>query len=226
MSTDTDRPMKKRKMHQTTLPSFVEAPPRLKRVISGGQRGADLAALEAARNTGFETGGIVPAHFPAELTRTYADFGMQSLVAGDGSAFEAKRCLIMRSKRNVDESDATIAFRAWSGDLRKSPGTNKTIGYCETGKWQLPTGRKSARVVHKPCLVLDCTDTDKEVEERAVDDVLSFILEHNPKTLNVAGSREDLESHPHFSATVRRIMQAAFTSIATRQRIKNSTVST
>jgi len=36
---------------------------------------------------------------------------------------------VMRSMRNVDDSDATIAFR-----LEPSIGTDKTLGYCLTKK--------------------------------------------------------------------------------------------
>lgn len=38
---------------------------------------------------------------------------------------------IARSKANVDNSDATIAFC-----VQPSAGTEKTIGYCRTGRWK------------------------------------------------------------------------------------------
>jgi hypothetical protein len=90
----------------------------LDQVISGGQTGADQAALRAARACGIATGGFAPRGWLVETTdgrRTesapwLADLG---LIECDEAGFKA------RTRANVHAADATI----WFGDWR-TPGAN------------------------------------------------------------------------------------------------------
>jgi hypothetical protein len=97
------------------------------KVISGGQTGADRAALDAARELGLPTGGQAPANFWTENgpDRTLATLG---LTAG-GS-------LAQRTVRNVVAADATLIFAC-----RPSPGSDLTA--------------RVAAQHRKPCCVVD-----------------------------------------------------------------------
>lgn len=77
---------------------------KLRKIISGGQTGADRGALEAAKSLGFETGGWMPAGFRAldGLHPEFAElYGMQETAALDYPP---------RTYANVRESDATVRF--------------------------------------------------------------------------------------------------------------------
>ncbi len=143
-------------------------------VISGGQTGADQAALVAARKSGLLTGGWAP---PGYRTLMGSERWLQSygLVELDSPAGD----YVTRSKRNVDDSDATLAFRTHA-----SPGTDKTIGYALTGKWQVvPATSLVSR--YKPLLIIsDATSSDQVVA------VVTFLQAHHIRVLNVCGHRE------------------------------------
>ena len=99
----------------------------LRRIVSGGQTGADRAALDASLEAGFPCGGYCPKHRKAEdgpIDDRYP------LVEIDGGYAE-------RTRRNVEESDgALIVFRA---PIRG--GTRLTREYCQQ--------------LGKPCLLID-----------------------------------------------------------------------
>lgn len=84
-------------------------PFKLKKVISGGQTGADRAGLECARDLGLETGGWAPRGFRTENgpDPSLKDFGLVETASDDYPT---------RTRYNVRDSDATI----WFGS--KSPG--------------------------------------------------------------------------------------------------------
>src|SRR3990172_178021 len=148
----------------------------LKRVISGGQTGADLAALCAAKVCRIDTGGTAPRGFRTTLGSDYTLASRYNLIESSSCSY------VTRSKKNVDDSDATIAFR-----LRASPGTDKTVRYCATGRWQtrnLPTADTGAP--YRLCLVV----TDLSDELKVVADIVAFVARIKPKTLNVCGHRD------------------------------------
>ena len=91
----------------------------LEKIISGGQTGADIAGLKAAAALGYQTGGT---------SHRQVGYGL--------TVMKGRGVLVRRSKKNVDDSDATVAFRT-----KSSPGTDKTIGYCATGVWKGEIGR-------------------------------------------------------------------------------------
>src|SRR3989338_2032377 len=118
----------------------------LEKIISGGQTGADRAALRAAKALGFATGGMAPPNYrtSAGYDRALAtEYGLSQFV---GKSVSAAAGYIARSRHNVDAADATLAFR-----VRSSVGTDKTIGYCQTGEWAVC---KEVPALYKPVLVI------------------------------------------------------------------------
>jgi hypothetical protein len=91
----------------------------IKKVISGGQTGADHIGLEVAREVGIETGGTAPRGFRTESgpDLSLVDFG---LVEDDSPYYNG------RTLRNILDAEATILF----GDM-DSPGSRSTILMCK-----------------------------------------------------------------------------------------------
>jgi hypothetical protein len=90
----------------------------------------------------------------------------------------------VRSKRNVNDAQATIAFR-----VHASAGTDKTIQFCLNGQWKMPTialGTADTCAFaggHRPLLVVQHMTTAAQEAVRV------FLREHQVATLNVAGHR-------------------------------------
>ena len=195
---------KKRSLSQTSIifiPLGKDADARpLVRVISGGQSGADTAALTAAHKIGFYTGGVSVEKIPAYNIEKVSD----EAVRKHGSA------LVARTIANVDKADGTIAFWAAS-----SAGTDKTIGYCISGQWKRMPKATPAR--YRPLLVIDLRESQNV--DRQAELVLDFVTKHNIETLNVAGHRDDRRaSLPGYSKLVDDIMSVALVKIKKEQR--------
>ncbi len=180
----------------------------LKKIISGGQSGADRAALEAALLLGIRTGGLAPPRFMTtegkkpelgwkfSLTEMY-----YSDVVSVGMAYA------LRSKSNVDSADVTLAFR-----IRASPGTDNTIGYCLTGKWKSVKPRLD-RPVHRPVLIItesvqNNLDMSSDVWEDDRRRLHEFLAKHNAKTMNVVGHRQT-SSDPTWQVRVQKFLEFA-----------------
>jgi hypothetical protein len=73
----------------------------LRKVISGGQTGADRAGLDFAIETGLEHGGYVPRGRKAEDGRIDDRYNLFELST---SSYPA------RTRRNIEESDGTVIF--------------------------------------------------------------------------------------------------------------------
>jgi hypothetical protein len=88
----------------------------LKRIISGGQTGADRGALEAGRRLGYETGGTAPRGYRTNRgpDPTLKDLGMVE---------DESREYPPRTIKNVRNSDGTV----WFGN-EKTPGGRLTLG--------------------------------------------------------------------------------------------------
>lgn len=99
---------------------------KLKKIISGGQTGADRTGLECAKELGLETGGMAPKGH-----RTEEGYDL-SLIAY-GLIESPSVSYPPRTKWNVQNSDATL----WFGNLNSA-------GYWCT--------RKAAEAAHKPFL--------------------------------------------------------------------------
>jgi hypothetical protein len=132
----------------------------LRRIVSGGQSGADRAALDVALAAGVEIGGWVPKGRLAEdgvIPDRY--IGLREA----GSANPA-----VRTALNVRDSDATliVSHGALSGGSRLT----------------LDEARRQGR----PVLHVDLDDLPPV---RAVERVREWLLAVRPSTLNVAGPR-------------------------------------
>jgi hypothetical protein len=173
---------------------------RINLIISGGQIGADQEALEAAYKLGIPTGGWAPKAYVTSrgpMIRLKTVYHLKEV--GEPVPFG----YVTRSKKNVDESDATVAFR---NDKIESVGTDKTIGYCKTGIWQTLKTYSSAKP-YKPLLIIPIKSIDKFGDpsdfDKHIHQFREFIVENNVKTLNVCGSRSTGADMPvyHFLFT-------------------------
>jgi hypothetical protein len=90
----------------------------IKRLISGGQTGADQEGLFVARELGIETGGTATLGWRTEdgPAPWLAEYG---LVEDDSAEYGA------RTDKNVRDSDGTVIF----GSINE-PGTRRTIYTC------------------------------------------------------------------------------------------------
>lgn len=137
----------------------------LKRVISGGQTGADQGGLLAAEAEGVKTGGWAPAGYRTEdgPNPALADYG---LVEHDNPNYAA------RTAANVMEADATLIFG------RRSRGSVLTEALCTA--------------YNKPFLWVPWTKTETEALYPSPTSVLKFLTPLKVKTLNIAGNRESV----------------------------------
>lgn len=87
------------------------------KIISGGQTGADRAALEAARDMGFETGGYAPKEY---LTEAGNDLSLKEFGLVDSGLNYTGR-----TELNVMNSDLTL----WFG-IGDTAGHQATKKYC------------------------------------------------------------------------------------------------
>lgn len=103
-------------------------PEMLERIISGGQTGADQAALAVAIDYGVSTGGWAPKGWLTESGPNYNLEPFYGLKECDLPGYPA------RTELNVQDSDGTVLF----GDVR-SAGSKLAIGW--------------AKAFHKPFLI-------------------------------------------------------------------------
>jgi prophage tail gpP-like protein len=169
----------------------------IKKIISGGQTGADQAALKAARALGLLTGGTAPKGFLTSAGRNVSlgtEFGLKEMVGDFRGGGGISRMFIERSKKNVDDADATLVFRSYA-----SSGTDKTIGYCMTGRWIVASERDGddASARYRPVYVVRSLEKgDDATRERCLEEAKRFVRENRVETLNVAGHREDASRNP------------------------------
>lgn len=134
------------------------------RLVSGGQTGADRAALDVAAELGLATGGWVPRGRRAEdgvIPERYA-----GLVETESAAYEE------RTERNVRDSDATLV-------LAYGPPTGGTAWTVEI-----------ARSLGRPLLVLDL---ERRPVGESILAVRGWLDAVGPRVLNVAGPRQSRE---------------------------------
>ncbi len=198
---------------EVTAQASPRRPALITKLVSGGQMGADLAALKAAEQLGIETGGWAPRDFMTTQGKTPelgTRFGLRELTEYGGVALKAScsatQCLILRSQRNVDDSDGTLVFR-----LKSSPGTEKTIGYCQTQRWCYVNHKHikerqiaSPPEAYRPYLVITSLGDCQNVTA-----IRDFIRLHDIKILNVAGHRD--EAVEGFSRSITALLCEALT---------------
>ena len=143
----------------------------LRKIISGGQTGADRDGLDFAIETGLEHGGYVPRGRKAEDGRIDDRYNLVELST---SSYPA------RTRKNIEESDGTVIF---SLECSLNGGSKLT--------------RELADKLGKP--VLHIYDSRKErrwnpdslrIEIEALTD---FLRSNKIEILNVAGPRESKE---------------------------------
>ena len=140
----------------------------IRRIVSGGQTGADRAALDAAIALGIETGGWVPRGRWAEDGRVPDRYpNMMETTSADPA---------MRTEHNVRDSDGTVVFS--HGDV--SGGT----------KWTVEVSGR----MRKPLL---CLDLARQSVEAAAGRLLEWTAAGGIEVLNVAGPRESEDAGIH-----------------------------
>ena len=144
----------------------------LKKIISGGQIGADRGALEAAKTAGIQTGGTAPRGWRTEFgpAPDLADFGLVEHYSPEYR---------YRTEKNAAESDGTLII---ASDLQ-SPGTSLTIAICKK--------------ISKPFFVLKLP-----YKEADIPTIVNFIKGFQIETLNVAGNRDMKGSKKHHDAAI------------------------
>lgn len=136
----------------------------LKKIISGHQTGADIAAIDAAIANGFPCGGCVPKGRKTEIGPLAEKYIAQEMKTGGYPR---------RTEQNVIDSDGTVIF----SHGRLSGGSDLT--------------RKLAVKHGKPWLHVDLAVNDAEA---AVSMIFLFISESRTTVLNVAGPRASSDS--------------------------------
>jgi len=148
------------------------------KIISGGQTGADRAALDVAIELGIDYGGSIP----------------KDRLAEDGPIdLEKYPCLtelekgkyLARTRKNVEDADATLAFTI--GKL--TGGTRKTIEF--------------AKEYEKSYLHINLK---KLTDAEAIKSIRGWLNNKTPAVLNVAGSKES--TVPGIYARVHDVLKA------------------
>ncbi len=135
----------------------------LSKIISGGQTGADRAALDFAIERGMQHGGWCPKGRLAEDGQIPEKYALTETPSSESQ---------QRTEWNVRDSDATVVFSI-SSDLQG--GSRLTMEFALQHK--------------KPSLHLS---RDRDGAE-AIKKLLVFLDEHPIQTLNIAGPRASEE---------------------------------
>lgn len=133
---------------------------KLRKIVSGGQTGADQGALSACVQTGFPYGGWVPKGRRTEKGKVPARYRMRQ---------HGSRHYPPRTEKNVVDSDGTVIFTYGKPD----GGSLLTIEF--------------AKKHGKPCLKVDLNQSHDAVVARVVRWVKRNLPAG--AVLNVAGSR-------------------------------------
>jgi hypothetical protein len=138
--------------------------PRIQQVISGGQTGADRAALDWALTVGLPHGGFCPSGRISEDGQIPARYRLNELPSDDYAA---------RTRANVLGSDATVIF-----SIRPALANGSLLT------------QRYAEELGKPCLHLHAHEGVVAAERRLGD----FVKRHAVAVLNVAGPRASEEA--------------------------------
>lgn len=131
----------------------------LKKIISGGQTGADQAALDVAIEVGIPYGGWIPKGRKTEDGRLPDSYSMQETDAIDYA---------QRTELNILDSDGTIVFS------RGEPAGGSAIT------------QQLAKKHNRPCLHIDLKELS---EYKAVEILKTWLEVRKINVLNIAGSR-------------------------------------
>ena len=142
---------------------------KLRKIVSGGQTGADQGALSACVQAGFPYGGWIPKGRRTEKGKVPARYRMRQ---------HWSRHYPPRTEKNVVDSDGTVIFTYGKPD----GGSLLTIDF--------------AKKHGKPCLAVDATRPQDEIVARVVRWFQRRLP--NGAVLNVAGSRRSKAPGIHF----------------------------
>jgi hypothetical protein len=150
----------------------------IKKIISGGQTGADQAALDVAIEMGVPHGGWVPLGRMTEKGRLPSRYKMQEINAIDYD---------QRTELNIVDSDGTLLFG--KGSLKGGSALTK----------------KLAKKHLKPCLHVDLEIVSPY---RAVEIIKSWLEVRKIEVLNVAGPRksEYPEIYDHVTEILKSVL--------------------
>ncbi|MCX6972187.1 MAG: putative molybdenum carrier protein [Verrucomicrobia bacterium] len=137
--------------------------PELEKLISGGQTGADRAALDVAIRHGFPHGGWCPKGRKAEDGPLGGQYRLVETTSAN---------YLQRTEWNVRDTDGTIVF-GLSKDA--TGGSLRTINF--------------ARKHKKPCLRISPFSAGYQPALS----LQRFVAEHGIRRLNIAGSRDSKE---------------------------------
>lgn len=153
----------------------------VKKIISGGQTGADQAGLHAAKyELGLDTGGTMPGGWRTEAGDR-PDFK-----ATYGMVEDSSRSYLPRTEQNVLNSDATLIFG------KNSAGSVATRNFCET--WGKPYWQQY-------------WDSGTPVTLEQIEQFKEWLEDNDVEVLNVAGNREE-KNKGIFEACVKYLKEA------------------
>ena len=145
--------------HQNTTNTGMKE--ELIKLISGGQTGADRAALDVAISLGLDYGGVLPKGRLTEEGPLDPKYDRMTEMKSGGYA--------ARTEKNVKDSDGTIIFTMGKLTL----GSALTVRKCKKHG--------------KPYLHVDLEQWPKE---KTIQVVQKWIDRNKPRVINIAGSRE------------------------------------
>jgi len=178
---------------------------RLKKIISGGQTGGDFGGLLAGKELGLLTGGTAPKGYLTDAgpNLKLKDYGLEE------GEYDPKT-YPKRTMKNVDAADLTIAFR-----FSSSAGTDKTIGYANTGVWGPGETKPGLHMGTrgKPVLVI----TEKNIDNAAAL-IREAMQKVDPEVVNIAGHRE--KTNPGIERFVKESLVKGLSNTATAEPVK------
>jgi hypothetical protein len=134
--------------------------------MSGGQTGADMGGLLAARELGIESGGFAPKGWLTENGPQEILLQSFGLIECDEDGYPA------RTRRNVDNSDGTLLVGQY-----RSGGSRLTY--------------EVAKELKKPLFLIACSNPpDIKPDPLRIEEFRYWLGRYNIETLNVAGNRE------------------------------------
>ena len=152
----------------------------IEKIVSGGQTGADRAALDVAIRHGFSHGGWCPKGRIALDGALGGQYQLRETPSAD---------YLQRTEWNVRDSDATVVF---TFAAKVTGGSRKTLAF--------------AQAHGKPCLHLPLRDV-RDYEDPVLK-LQRFVEQHGVRVLNIAGSRENKE--PGLYLAVVKLLENAF----------------
>jgi hypothetical protein len=155
----------------------------LSKIISGGQTGADIGALLAARKLGVPSGGFAPKGWLTE------DGAQEKLLRGFGLIECEDDGYPARTRRNVENSDGTLLIGS-----HRSGGSRLTY--------------EIAKQLKKPLfLAAFRKPTGVKPDDTRIEEFRYWVGRYNIHVLNVAGNRES--ETPGIAEFTRRFLENA-----------------